>query len=179
MYLWSVDGNKSLKPIPKSKLTLESHLEDWITNDPSMLDLDLLIIGRQVYTDHGGNIDVLAMNRDGDMVVIELKKDRTPRDVVAQCLDYASWVNDLNYDRISETHKKHMEKDLGESYQSAFDDQLPETLNENHQIVIVAASLDDTTERIIQYLADKHSMNINAVFFNVFEFNGEQIIGRS
>jgi len=56
---------------------------------------------------------------------------------------------------------------------------MPDSLNENHQIVIVAASLDDTTERIIQYLAEKHSININAIFFNVFELDGKQILGRS
>ena len=34
------------------------------------------------------------------MHIIELKRDRTPRDVVAQALDYASWVRGLHYEDI-------------------------------------------------------------------------------
>ncbi len=179
MNLWSIDEKKSLNLIPKSKIELESQLEDWIIDDPTTLDLDFIILGRQVHTDHGGYIDILGMNREGDLIIVELKRNKTPRDVVAQCLDYASWVSDLNYGKITEIHKKYTGKNIEEEYQSAFDDHLPEKLNENHQIVIVGASLDDATERIIQYLADKQSMNINAIFFTIFELDGKQILGRS
>ncbi|MBU2630384.1 MAG: hypothetical protein KKE61_17365, partial [Proteobacteria bacterium] len=143
------------------------------------LNSDLMIIGRQIHTDFGGYIDILALDADGDLAIIELKRDKTPRDVVAQCLDYASWISELNYNRITDLYKKYNGKNLSDQYQEFFNEQLPESLNENHQIVIVAASLDDSTERIIQYLSDKHSMNINAVFFNIFELNGTQILGRS
>jgi hypothetical protein len=179
MSLWSIGKNKSLKSISKSKLNFENDLENWIINDPTILDLDLMILGQQVHTDHGGYIDILGINKDGDLVIVELKRNRTPRDVIAQCLDYASWVSELNYERIIDLYKKYSGNRLEESYQNVFDDQLPESLNENHQIVIVAASLDDATERIIQHLADKHSININAVFFNVFDIEGNQILGRS
>jgi hypothetical protein len=173
MNLWSINKDKTLTSIPNSKVNLENQLEDWIVNEPIILNLDMMVVGRQIHTYYGGYIDILGLNRDGDLIIIELKKNKTPRDVVAQCLDYASWVCDLNYEQILELHKKHTGKDLGDSYQSVFDDPMPDSLNENHQIVIVAASLDDTTERIIQYLAEKHSININAIFFNVFELDGK------
>jgi hypothetical protein len=179
MNLWSIGKDKSLKPVSKSKLNFENDIENWIIDDPTILDLDLMILGRQVHTDHGGYIDILGINKDGDLVIVELKRNRTPRDVIAQCLDYASWVSELSYEQIIDLHKKYSGINLEESYQNFFDDQIPESLNENHQIVIVAASLDDATERIIQYLADKHSININAVFFNAFDIDGKQILGRS
>ena len=46
-------------------------------------------------------------------------------------------------------------------------------------IVIVAESLDDSTERIVQHLNEVHKVNINAVFFNVFTKDGKEFIGRS
>lgn len=178
MNLWAVD-NGSLKEINTSRIDLENQLEEWIYNDPSILNLDILIIGRQVHTQFGGYIDLLGINRDGDLVVIELKRDKTPRDIVAQCLDYASWVCDLGFEEITALYHEKTRKDLSESFSQFFDDPLPETLNNHHQMVIVASSLDDSTERIIQYLTDKHSVNINAVFFNVFELSGQKILGRS
>jgi RecB family endonuclease NucS len=50
-----------------------------------------MILGRQVHTEHDGYIDILGLNKDGDLVIVELKRNKTPRDVIAQCLDYASW----------------------------------------------------------------------------------------
>jgi hypothetical protein len=179
MNLWRIGKDKTLQSALKSKLNFENELETWICQDPTILDLDLMVLGRQVHTDHGGYIDILGLNKDGDLVIIELKRNKTPRDVIAQCLDYASWVNDLSYEQIVDLYEKSTGKSLQDAYQDFFDDPLPESLNENHQIVIVAASLDDATERIIQFLADKHSVNINAVFFNTFEIEGNQILGRS
>jgi RecB family endonuclease NucS len=40
----------------------------------------------------GGRIDLLCINGDGDIVIVELKRDKTPREITAQALDYASWV---------------------------------------------------------------------------------------
>ncbi len=40
---------------------------------------------------------MLAMDEEGNIHIIELKKERTPREVVAQTLDYASWVQNLSF----------------------------------------------------------------------------------
>ena len=94
MNLWKVDGD-SLKEVEKQILDKEERLENWIEKEPTILGLDLLIIGRQVTTENRGRIDLLAMNSDGDVVIVELKRDKTPRDIVAQVLDYASWIKKL------------------------------------------------------------------------------------
>ncbi len=53
-----------------------------------------------------------------------------------------------------------------------------ESLNSNHQIVIVAASLDDSTERIVKYLSEK-DIPINVLFFQVFTLGSEQLLSRA
>jgi hypothetical protein len=45
---------------------------------------------------------------------------------------------------------------------------LPETLNQTHKLLIVAASIDPGSERIIRYLSEHHGVNINAVTFQFF-----------
>ena len=99
--LWEVVSDRELREIPSNQINLEERLEDWLATDISVLDPNLLVIGRQVRTDFGGTIDLLCLDSAGDTVVVELKKGRTPREVAAQALDYASWVRDLSHEQIT------------------------------------------------------------------------------
>jgi RecB family endonuclease NucS len=88
--IWEiVDGDK-LKEIKKDKLNLEERLEKWLEKDISIISDDLFVIGRQVGTDFGGAIDLLCLDHNGDVVIVELKRDKTSREITAQALDYAS-----------------------------------------------------------------------------------------
>ena len=64
--------------VPRSRLDLEGRLEDWLCKDIGLLSDDLLVIGRQI-EQYGTPLDLLAVDRDGNLVVVELKRDRTPR----------------------------------------------------------------------------------------------------
>lgn len=178
MDLWKVDG-KRLTELPPKCLDVEARLEDWISRDPSLLGMDLLIIGRQVTTSSGGRIDLLGVDGEANAVVIELKRGRTPRDVVGQVLDYASWVTDLSYEDLDRLCMKHRSEELASGFQRHFDTSLPETVNDDHQLVIVAPQLDDSSERIVLYLSGERGLAINVVFFNIFEVDGIELVGRA
>ena len=83
MNLWQVNGTQ-LNEIQPSRLEAEDRLERWLATDPSIAGLNLLIIGRQVITTYGGRIDLLGIDDQGKLVILELKRDRTPREIVAQ-----------------------------------------------------------------------------------------------
>jgi hypothetical protein len=53
-----------------------------------------------------------------------------------------------------------------------------EQLNGSHQIVIVASSLDPSTERIVNYLSGM-DVAINAIFFQVFQDGNSQYLSRA
>lgn len=176
--LWQIK-NENLIPMNTITLNLEKRLEAWIVEDISLLGIDAFIIGRQVHTNYGGYIDLLAINGNGELIIIELKRNKTPRDIVAQCLDYATWVYDLKYNDIVEIYKTYKTTDFNKDFAEFFDTPVPEKINTSYQIVIVAESLDDSTERIVQHLNEVHNMNINAIFFNIFSIDGNEFIGRS
>lgn len=93
MRLWRIEDRHAL-PIPSSGIGDEARLEEILAADISILGLGpLMLLNRQLRTDHGSRIDLLAIDEEGTLYVIELKRDRTPREVVAQSLDYGSWVN--------------------------------------------------------------------------------------
>lgn len=113
-----IDEGK-VEPVPASSLEKESRLEDVLHRDVSILGLDsLLVIGRQVITKYGKRADLLALDVAGTLYVIELKRDRTPREVVAQALDYGFWVRRLDDDAIGDIYARHNQ---GASFGEAFE----------------------------------------------------------
>ncbi|QOJ19088.1 MAG: DUF91 domain-containing protein [Phycisphaeraceae bacterium] len=84
-----------LEPTSFTGMASESRLETVLAADITVVDPGWLLIGRQVPTAFGKFIDLLAIDAEGQLIVIELKKNRTPREVVAQLLDYGSWVRNL------------------------------------------------------------------------------------
>jgi hypothetical protein len=89
------------------------------------------------------------MDGEANLVIIELKRDRTAREVVAQTLDYASWVKSLSYQEIDAIAHDFLGKDLKEAFAVRFGFPIPETVNSSHSMVILASELDDTSERIV------------------------------
>jgi hypothetical protein len=176
--LWKID-HRPLELL-ESSLAAEELLEDMIVAEPRMLSDEWMLIGRQVKTGFGGIIDLLAIAPDGSLVLIELKRDRTPREVVAQALDYACWVEKLNDESIETIYESFSSgKDIAEDFRARFGQPLDaESLNQSHQIIIVAASLDEHTERIVSYLSER-DIPINVLCFQVFQNGEEQILSRS
>jgi hypothetical protein len=146
-----------------------------------VLASDLLVIGRQVDTDFGGCIDLLCMDGEGDLVIVELKRDKTPREVTAQILEYASWVEDLSGDRVFGVAEKHLgpNRTLDQAFTEKFRHELPDTINSDHRMIIVAHEIDSSSERIIRYLSEKYGVNINAATFDYFRSpNGAEFLSR-
>ena len=178
--IWRIQGGDNLREIARSPLDLEARLEVWLEREISVLSPGLLVIGRQVETDFGGFIDLLCLDREGDVVVVELKRDKTPREMTAQILDYGSWVKGLSNERITAIGEAYLgQGKLEEAFKRRFGADLPETLNENHRLLIVASQIDASSERIIKYLSDTYGVNINAATFQYFkEQNGSDFLAR-
>lgn len=176
--LWEVEENR-LKTVPATELDFERRLEDWLADEPRLSGMDVLIIGRQLQTSHGGRIDLLGIDCQANTVLFELKKGRTPRDVVAQVLDYASWVKELTFADLDAFCVKYCRKGLAAAYRDRFDDSLPDIVNSAHTLVVVAAELDESSERIVEYLAEEAGLAINVVFFNAFNLGERELLGRA
>jgi hypothetical protein len=178
MKLWQVEA-QDLQEINREALNDEQRLEDWVVKDPSILGIDILLVGRQVTTASYGRIDLLAIDAEANLVVLELKRNKTPREIVAQALDYASWVNDLSYEQIETISKDFTHKPLAQAFIDHYGFSIPQTVNGNHSMVILASELDDSSERIVQYLADQYKVPINVLFFTFFKAASGEFLGRA
>ncbi|WP_176248800.1 endonuclease NucS domain-containing protein [Sulfitobacter sp. HGT1] len=176
--VWTVSTEP--KEISQGILPSEQMLEEMIVAQPRILSSEWMLIGRQVGTGHGGWIDLLAIAPDGTLVVVELKRDKTPREVVAQALDYASWIEGLEADDVAAIYSKFKSgQSLSQDFLAFFGQLLDEdSINDSHQVVIVAATLDSSSERIVNYLNDR-GLAINVLFFQVFNTGDQQLLSRA
>ena len=185
--VWRIDSDQ-VEPIAFEPLDFESRLQNILIQDISIADPNLMVIGREVRTAFEKKIDLLAMNRDAHLVVLELKRNKTPRDIVAQVLDYGSWIRALDDDDIARIFEEYQAKyqagksscSIDQAFCERFNvKQMPDELNEAHELVIVASHLDPSTERIVGYLADEYDANINAVFFRCFKDGKREYLTRA
>lgn len=179
--LWRVDG-EAVEQVQPSTITSEERLEEILEERIDILGLgDLLRIGRQVRTDFEKRIDLLAMDQQGDLYVIELKKDKTPREVVAQALEYGFWVQSLSSEAISDLYAKYHEEvddDFEAAFADHFKEDVPEAVNTGHKLVVVATGMDRSTEQIIEYVRG-YEVPINVLFFEYLDDDGREYLARS
>lgn len=83
--IWKVGA----QPTPRSTTMLlsEQLLEDMVVATSQILSSAWMIIGRQEQTGMGGRIDLLALASVASLALIELKRNRTPREIWAQAID--------------------------------------------------------------------------------------------
>jgi hypothetical protein len=177
--LWRLDGG-DVVPVPPGAISSEERLEEIIEARVEILGLgSLLQIGRQIITDFGKRIDLLGIDAQGDLYVVELKKDRTPRDVVAQALEYGYWVQSLSYEAVRELYAKHHDgDDFDSAFTSHFEADIPEAINTAHHLVVVATGMDSSTEQIVDYVRG-YGVPINVLFFEYLEDGDREYLARS
>ncbi|GLX00976.1 endonuclease NucS domain-containing protein [Microtetraspora sp. NBRC 16547] len=177
--LWRIGASGEPARVTSNAIPLESQLETLIAQDSAILGVPLMIIGRQVATSFGGFIDLLGIDGDGVLHVLELKRGRTPREVVAQILDYASWAKELSHDDVLAIYaESRQELPFEVAFSNVFGASPPDELNADLRLTIVAHDADPATERIVSYLS-AFTVPINVAFFRYFEDDGRQYLART
>lgn len=103
-----------LKEVSFSELgfTERHHLQEWLANQPDALGEELLVIQKEFdgFDDTRERLDLLAIDKSGNLVIIENKLDDSGKDVVWQALKYASYCSTLSKSQIAEMFQKYLDK---------------------------------------------------------------------
>lgn len=165
------------------QVDLEKKLEDWIVNDPSLVQAGLAVIGRQVNVDGTrARLDLLALDPQGQWVVIEIKRGRVSRDTLAQVIDYTACLASLTEQEIEKLinpqslgHEQNLRELLGE--RDALES-LDPTCREISMIV-VGTGRSPELDLMAEFLSSKFGFPLSIVIFNVFlSSTGSQILVR-
>jgi len=137
--------NKKLIEIPAttySELNIRERfdIQEWIAGTPEILGEPLMIISKELILPSGRRLDLLAVDKEGALVVIELKRDNSGSDVEWQAIKYASYCSSFSHDEIY----KYFAEYLGTDYDDAqvkiegFINCEPEDINQRQRIMLVA-----------------------------------------
>ncbi len=116
MYQINTTSNKIVQLVPKSfselGFTERGNLQEWIAKMPESLGEELLIIQKEFdgFDETRERLDLLALDKQGDLVVIENKLDDSGRDVVWQALKYASYCSSLSKSQVVDIYQSYLNK---------------------------------------------------------------------
>ncbi|MHA6281108.1 endonuclease NucS domain-containing protein [Salinimicrobium sp. CAU 1759] len=159
----------------------KEHLEEWIKTNPSILGDNIQIIGQQVRT-KSGPLDYLGIDSKGNTVIIELKRERLPREVIAQAIDYASDVASWEIDKLSEICLQQTGQNLEDLITETFEniDLEDLTINLNQRILLVGFGIEESLNRMIDWLSSKYDISINAVILQYsLTSSGNELLSRT
>lgn len=155
------------------------HLESWIESEPSILGNDIVLIGRQVRT-QSGPLDLLGIDRDGNTVIIELKRDRLPREALVQSIDYASDIAAWTVDRLSNVCKEYCGKSLEDVVADKFEDVESLTINDGQRLLLVGFGTETALERMVAWLSDGFAVPVNAIVLHYTRTSaGEELLTKT
>lgn len=200
LYKLKVEGDNLedgiVEKINTDSIDYEKYFEAWLENSPTLLFDDndgstVLWIGRQVSANVGNTDkypDLLGIDSSGDLIIVELKKGKTPREVIAQILEYAAWGSRLDYEMLDELARSYYINDdkmcgktLKQMYQDIF---YPEgemdqevIFNRKQKLYIVAEKVSPVIRQVSEYLRDFYNMNLNHLEYEILRTtDGEYLI---
>ena len=165
----------------EATLELENHLESWLENSPWALAQDetILWIGRQTRASVEDKTlipDLLGVDSEGNLVIVELKKGREPRTVVAQLLEYAAWAAELSEERIQQIAKAYFRargvfpgKTFHDAFSETFEDEEVPTWNQRLRLFVVAEEISPRVSSVCRFLRTVHGMDISCKAVSTFQ----------
>lgn len=116
MYLINKNENSISKLEEKTFTELgfreREHLQEWLAGYPDALGEQLLIIQKEFngFKDTNERLDLLAVDKQGNLVIIENKLDDSGKDVTWQVLKYASYCSSLSKEDIRQIYQDYLSK---------------------------------------------------------------------
>lgn len=100
----------SKKSFTELKFKEREHLQEWIANNPEVLGEELLIIQKEFsgFCDTNERLDLLALDKQGNLVIIENKLDDSGKDVTWQVIKYASYCSSLSPQQIIKIYQEYL-----------------------------------------------------------------------
>jgi len=154
-------------------------LKDYIEKNPEIIEKGLMILKRQPVTDNRKRGDLLGLDYDGNVVVIEIKKESNDaRKVITQTLEYGIWAENLTYSDLNayarENNKLGTFSNLEQMFQTRNDDFQNDDFNVSTRMFIVHEKIPDDVKKISRWL-NRKGIRLYCTELNFHEKDGHKI----
>ncbi len=178
--IWQIDptSRAGSKLDLTERVETEEMLEAVLVANPDMLMRGLRLVGRQVPVETGF-VDLLGIDKEGRLVVFELKREKLTRAAVAQILDYCTYLETLSDSEIGTLLTEQSGKD-GIDKIGDFDEWYGSQSGESIRpirMVLVGLGLDASAHRMVSYLADR-GVDIRLLTFHGYMHDGGILLAR-
>ena len=156
-------------------------LEKWIKTNSKILGDDILVFGEQVWT-KSGPLDFIGVDNTGNLVIVELKREKLARDVLAQAIDYASDVANWDIDKLNEICLGFSGNTLDDHIVEKFEnvDLKDLMINKAQRLLLVGFSIDEALSRMVEWLSSTYDLGINAIILNyAVTSSGNELLSRT
>ena len=178
--IWAIQDTQVVS-VERTKMDLESSLEDTLVAHPKMLLPNLTLVGRQMpVTD--GYLDLLGVDDEGKLAVFELKRGALSRDAVAQVIDYGSALEAMSETDLAKriadnSGRRGIDKieDFAEWYRVEFGKSLDSL--RPLRMFMVGLGTDETTRRMVDFLADR-GVDVSLLTFYGFDYGGRTLLAK-
>lgn len=170
--MYKVDiENKNLIELSKtnfSQLNLKERydIEEWIEKTPTILGEELLIINKELKLPSGIRLDLLAIDKKANLVVIELKRDDSGRNLEWQSIKYVSYCSNFLVEDIFKCYAEYLglDEDDAQLKIEEFINEEMDKLNENQRIILVSKEFHSDVVSAVLWLRD-YQIDIECVRF--------------
>lgn len=169
----------------ESNLKERQHIEEWLRKNPEIMGEELLIIGHE-YDDFENNerIDLLAIDKEGNIVVIEVKRDNSGISVDFQALKYVSYMSRRTLKEIIEIYSKYIDdnslqldpiQEIMEFLNVDDESLLNDMINNTQRIIIIGKEFDKRVLSVCAWLYE-NGINVKCISIKPYKYNEEIFI---
>lgn len=174
-------------------------LEEWVIEEPRILGEDLLIITSEYanFEDLRERLDIMAIDSEGKLVVIELKRDRADRTTDLQAIKYASYCATLTAEDIQKDYRDFWNEregnnlsseDVGEDFvdflNQGVTDEVPYMddgwanfeLDDKPRILLMAGSFGPEITSPVMWLIEEYNMDITCTRIEAYKHRNRVIL---
>jgi len=151
-------------------------IQEWIESTPEVLGEELLVIAKEKSYFEGTKErpDLIALDKAGNVVVIELKRDDSGQDTEWQAIKYASYWSKFKVDNIIEVFADYLKIKEGSSTESEediasqriiefVDDGTLNNINVKQRIFLVSHRYAKEVTSAVNWLIDSNRMDIKCI----------------
>lgn len=160
-----------------------SDIEKWVIEKPEILGEDLYIITNEYdkFDKTSERLDILALDKQGNLVVVELKRDDSGKTVELQAIKYAAYCATLTLEDVIEIHKDYLfkkdeilsEDEVKQRLEEFVEDEL-DSISDKPRIIITSGDFRPEVTATVLWLR-KFGIDISCVKFSAYSLSNNDI----